>query len=170
MNILEAAKKRRSIRSFQKKEIPDDVIDKLIEALIWVPSAGNLQARKFYFVKDNELKRKLAQAALNQNSIAQAPLAVVGCTDNSIIKNYGECGIQLFSVQDVSCCIMQMMLVALENGLGTVWIGAFHEKEVAKILNLPSNLNPVAIVPVGYPSENPHAPQRVSKETAVEFM
>lgn len=170
MNISEAVKKRRSIRSFQKKEIPDDVIDKLIEALIWAPSAGNLQARKFYFVKDNALKQKLAEAALDQTFIAQVPLVIVGCSDNSIAAGYGERGVQLYSIQDVSCSIMQMMLVALENDLGTAWVGAFHEKEAAKILNLPSNLRPIAIVPVGYPSENPPAPQRVSKENAVEFM
>lgn len=170
MNILDAVKKRRSIRSFQKKEIPDDVIDKLTEALIWAPSAGNLQARKFYFVKDHTLKQKLSEAALNQTFIAKAPLAIVGCTDNSIIENYGERGAQLFSIQDVSCSIMQMMLVALENNLGTVWVGAFHEEKVVKVLGLPANLRPVAIIPVGYPSENPDAPQRVSRKTAVEFI
>jgi nitroreductase len=52
MEILKTVKKRRSIRDFQKKNIPQEIVDKLIDALIWAPSAGNLQSRKFYFIKD----------------------------------------------------------------------------------------------------------------------
>jgi len=63
---------------------------------------------------------------------------------------------------------MGMMLVVHEAGLGSVWVGAFKEKEVSKILNLPDNLRPVSIVPVGYPSSIPSAPSRVSKEYAIE--
>jgi nitroreductase len=63
---------------------------------------------------------------------------------------------------------MGMMLVAHENGLGTVWVGAFREEEVFGLLNLPQNLRPVAIVPVGYPVKIP-SPPRMAKQEAVEF-
>ncbi|MBI5213733.1 MAG: nitroreductase family protein, partial [Nitrospirae bacterium] len=79
--VLKIIKERRSIRNFQKKDIPDDVIKKLIDALIWAPSAGNLQSRKFYFIKDDRTKKNIAVAALNQNFIAEAPFVVVGCAD-----------------------------------------------------------------------------------------
>ena len=92
MDILKAVKERRSIRDFQKKKIPDDLIDKLMEALIWAPSAGNLQSRKFYFIKNERIRKMLAQAALNQNFIAEAPLVIVGCTDSRISYKYGERG------------------------------------------------------------------------------
>ena len=78
MEILKAIKERRSIRSFQKKDIPEDIVDKLIDALLWAPSAGNLQARKFFFVKDARLKKEIVSAALDQSFIAEAPLVVVG--------------------------------------------------------------------------------------------
>ncbi|MBM4136149.1 MAG: nitroreductase family protein [Nitrospira sp.] len=169
MEILKAVKERRSIRDFQKKEIPDGIIDKLIEALIWAPSAGNLQSRKFYFIRDEKFKKRIAAAALNQNFIAEAPLVIIGCTDSRISYKYGDRGVDLYSIQDVACSIMGMMLVAFENGLGSTWVGAFHENEVSKILNLPYNLRPVVIVPVGYPSKIPYPPQRVSKQEAVEF-
>lgn len=168
MTVLNAVKERRSVRRFLQKEIPDDVIEKLKEALIWAPSAGNLQARRFYFVFKRELKEDLARAALNQNFIARAPLVIVACTDNNIRFRYGERGVHLYTIQDVSASIMGMMLVAHELGLGTVWVGAFHEDVVSSILNLPKNLRPVAIVPVGYPSAIPKAPERVSKEYAIE--
>jgi len=60
MGILMAVKERRSIRDFQNREIPEEIVDKLIDALIWAPSAGNLQARKFYFIKDERIKKKIA--------------------------------------------------------------------------------------------------------------
>lgn len=169
MDILKAVKERRSIRDFQKKEIPQDIIDKLIDALIWAPSAGNLQARKFYFIKDESIKKKIAAAALKQHFIAEAPLVVIGCTDSRIVYKYGERGIDLYSIQDVACSLMGMMLVAHENGLGSVWVGAFHEDVVSDILKLPRHLRPVAIVSIGYPSKIPSPPPRVSKEEAVEF-
>jgi nitroreductase len=170
MDILRAIKERRSIRDFQKRKIPDEIIDKLIDALIWAPSAGNLQSRKFYFIKDESIKKKIASAALNQYFIAEAPLVIVGCTDSRISSKYGERGIYLYSIQDVAVSIMGMMLVAHENGLGSTWIGAFHEDAVFEVLKMPSNLRPVAIVPVGYPSKVPHPPPRVSKGEAVEVI
>lgn len=168
--VLRIIKERRSIRDFQKKDIPDELIEKLIDAIIWAPSAGNLQARKFFFVRNEQIKKELAAAALNQNFIAAAPIVAVGCTDNRIGSRYGERGIYLYAVQDVACSIMNMMLVACENGLGTVWCGAFKENEVSYILKLPQHLRPVAIVPLGYPSSIPTAPKRVLTEEAIEFM
>ncbi len=170
MGILEVIKNRRSIRKFQKKEIPEAIIDKLIEALIWAPSAGNLQSRKFYFVFDAKIKEKLVEAALGQNFIAQAPLVVVGCTNDEITWRYGERGKNLYSICDVSASIQNMMLLVHKEGLGTCWVGAFDENAVIKILNLPKNLRPIAIIPVGYPAEKPSAPPRVSKTEATEFI
>ncbi|NWF97546.1 MAG: nitroreductase family protein [Nitrospirae bacterium] len=170
MDILKAVKERRSIRDFQKKEIPDSLLDKLAEALIWAPSAGNLQARKFYFVLNNDTKKKIAIAALNQNFIAEAPLVIVGCTDSRISYKYRERGVYLYSIQDVALSIMGMMLVAHENNLGSCWVGAFNENDIHKILKMPDYLRPVAIVPVGYPSKIPSPPPRVSKKDAVEVI
>ena len=169
MDVIKAVRQRRSVRDYQKKDIPEKLIHRLIEAIIQAPSAGNLQSRKFYFIKDDGLKRQIARAALNQNFIADAPLVIVGCTDSRIVTKYGERGKELYSIQDVATSIMSMMLVAVEEGLGSGWVGAFHEAEVAEILDMPVNLRPVALVPVGYPSKVPVAPPRVSVKEAVEF-
>lgn len=170
MDLLEIIKNRRSVRSFQEKEIPEEVVEKLIEALIWAPSAGNLQSRKFYFVFNQEVREKLVIAARGQNFISQAPLAIVGCADTKAIRKYGERGENLFSICDVSASIQNLMMLAQEHGLGSCWVGAFDEKEVTKILNLPENLRPIVILPVGWPAEKPEAPARVSKEEATEFI
>jgi len=170
MDILKIIKERRSIREFQAKPIPEEIIDKLIEALIWAPSAGNLQARKFYFVFNQEIKEKLVEAAFGQDFISDAPLVIVGFTDEKISLRYNGRGKNLYSICDVSASIQNMMLMAEEEGLATCWVGAFDENEVAKILNLSKDLRPIVIVPVGYPDEKPLAPPRVSKEEAVKFV
>ncbi|MFN3740869.1 MAG: nitroreductase family protein [Thermodesulfovibrionales bacterium] len=170
MSILSIIKGRRSIRDFQEKDIPEDILDELMEALIWAPSAGNLKARRFIFVKDKVLKRALARAALGQSFIAEAPLVIVACADlKRIASRYGSRGINLYVIQDVSASIMQLMLLAHEKGLGTVWVGAFDEKVVADILELPDHLRPVAIVPVGYPARIPSAPPRRTRDEVIEI-
>src|SRR5574341_1890119 len=137
MDVLKAIRERRSVRDFRRKDIPEEIVDKLIDSLIWAPSAGNLQARKFFFIKDTKFKEKIVSTALNQRFIADAPLVIIGCTDNKISKRYGDRGVYLYSIQDVAASIMGMMLVAHENGLGTVWVGSFIEEEIAELLNLP---------------------------------
>ncbi len=170
MDVSEAIRNRRSIRKFKDREIPDEMIDKLIEALIWAPSAGNFQARKFYCIDDKVVQRALVQAALGQSFIAKAPLVIVGCTDSRIVNRYGERGASLYTVQDVAASIMGMMLAAHEMGLGSVWVGAFHEDQVAEVLQLPNHLRPVSIVPVGWPEKIPAAPPRVRTDEAVTWM
>lgn len=168
--VLSVIRKRRSVRDFEPDEIPKEIVSRLIEAILWAPSAGNLQSRKFYFITSKYVKRDLARAALNQSFIAEAPLVAVGCADRRVERRYGERGVNLYAIQDVACSIMSLMLVAAENGLGSVWVGAFKENEVAAVLGLPQHLRPVAIVPIGRPSRMPQAPPRIPAEEAVEFM
>jgi len=169
-DILEIIKSRRSIREFQSKAIPEETLAKLIDSLIWAPSAGNLQSRKFYFVLNQGLKNEIAKAAFEQSFISQAPLVIVGCTDDRIEKRYYKRGKELYSICDVACSIQNLMILACEQGLGTVFIGSFNEEEVSKILRLPRNLHPIVIVPVGYPAENPEIPPRVSPDQAIEVI
>ncbi|MCX7770153.1 MAG: nitroreductase family protein [Proteobacteria bacterium] len=168
--VLEIIKKRHSIRAYQNKEIPENILKDIESALILAPSAGNLQARKFYFVKDRKIKIEIARASLSQMFIAEAPVVIVGCTDSSIQHRYGERGVKLYSIQDVAISVSFAMLVAEEYGLGTVWIGAFNEKEVSQILNLSENLRPVVILPMGYPDEEPYLTDRRSKKELIEYI
>jgi nitroreductase len=170
MDVFTAIKERRSIRDFQKKSLSENEIKKLVAALIAAPSAGNLQSRKFYFVRDQEKKIELARAALGQRFIADAPLVMVACADSNIMGRYGERGLNLYSIQDAAVSVMGMMLAAWEMGLGTVWVGAFREEEARRALNIPRNLRPVAIVPVGYPARIPRPTPRVSPAEAVIYI
>jgi len=170
MTILDAIKNRRSIRDFRDQDIQETAVEALIEAIRWAPSAGNLQSRKFYFIFNKDVKKKLARAALDQTFISQAPLAVVACLDRKIASRYGDRGVNLYSIQDVAAAVMNMMLTAHELGLGSVWVGAFNEFEVFDILDMPHNLRPIAIVPVGYPAKSPKPTPRFSKNEIVDFV
>ena len=112
----------------------------------------------------------MAKVALGQDFISQAPLVVVGCTDEKIEWRYGERGKKLYSICDVAMSIQNMMLLAHEQGLGSCPVGAFDEEKVSEILNIPENLRPIIIVPVGYPAEKPLAPLRVSKTKVIKFV
>jgi nitroreductase len=169
MPLIEIIKERRSVRRFQAKEIPEEIIQELIEALIWAPSAGNLQSRKFYFVFNQDIKEKVAKAAMDQKFIAQAFLVVVGCTNDEIQWKYGEKGKNIYTICDVAMAIQNMILLAYEKGLGTCPVGLFNEEQVSEILNIPKNLQPILIIPVGYPDQNPSPPERVSLKEAIEI-
>ncbi len=171
MTVLEVIRKRRSIREFIDQEIAQPAIDALIDALLWAPSAGNMQSRKFYFVIRKDVKQALANAALGQYFIAEAPLVVVACLDRRISVRYGDRGVNLYAIQDAAVSVENMMLAARELGLGSCWVGAFNEFDVAELLELPGHLRPVAIVPVGYPAALPAgAPRRIPREEAVTFL
>lgn len=168
MVVLKAIKERRSIRRFRRGPIPDEAVEALVEALIWAPSAGNLQSRKFYFIFNEDLKERLAEAALGQEFIAQAPLVVVACADHRIERRYGRRGKELYALQDVATSVQNLLLEAHELGLGAVWVGAFHEEAVKAILDLPNYLRPVTLIPIGLPDEEPLPPERLPRRLLIE--
>ena len=167
MDVLRAIKERRSIRRFHSRQIEEHKVELLKEALIWAPSAGNLQSRRFYFIYNQRIKDALTRAALGQHFISEAPLVVVGCADLRIYSYYSERGTELYCIQDVACSVENLMLLAHDIGLGSVWVGAFDERRVISALNMEDHLRPLAIVPVGYPAERPLPPQRVSPQEAI---
>lgn len=164
MEVSEAIKKRRSIRKFDpEKEVTDKQIEKLLEAARWAPSAGNLQSWFFVVVRDKKTKEELAEAASGQDFVAQVPVIIISCADlERNASRYGNRGSSFYAFQDATIATQNLWLAATEMGLGAVWVGAFNENEVSRILNLPSHLRPIAILPIGYPAESPSPPPRRS--------
>lgn len=161
MDVLEVIKKRRSIRAYTDEKVSEENVERLIEAARWAPSAGNTQPLELAVVTDNEIKRKLSEAALNQIFIQSAPVVFVVCGNKSrSSRSYGNRGINLYSIQDTAAATQNILLTAQELGLVTCWVGAFNEQDVAKAVNAPKNIRPVAIIPVGHPAEKRVAPQR----------
>ncbi|MGI6633275.1 MAG: nitroreductase family protein [Bacillota bacterium] len=154
MDVLEAIKKRRSIRKYKVDAIPEDVLNSILECARYAPSAGNRQPWTFIVVKSQEIRNQLVEAAGNQPMLAQAPVVIVTCADLEVSgARYEDRGRTLYAFQDTAAAIENMMLAAVSYGLGTCWVGAFRETEVRKILELPPNLKPVAMMPLGYPDQ-----------------
>lgn len=148
---------RQSVRSFNtEREVPSEIVTRLLEAAIRAPSAGNCQPWYFFVVRNQGTKRALAEAALNQWFLSEAPVVMVVCAEaeRSAIR-YGDRGRRLYSLQDTAAAIENLLLAAVASGLGACWVGAFDEEEASRALDLPSHLRPVAIVPVGYPAGRP---------------
>ncbi|AIS31175.1 MULTISPECIES: nitroreductase family protein [Methanobacterium] len=170
MEVFQAISQRRSIRKFKEKEVPDSLIMKIIQAGIWAPSAGNLQSWEMILVKDPETRKKLSAAAYMRDFISKAPVVMVACINKSVCSMvYGARGVELYSIQDVSCALENMLLMAHARGLGACWVGAFDEQEVIDLLRIPSQLRPVALVPLGYPDEKPYPPPRRDVDDFLHF-
>jgi nitroreductase len=153
MEVKEAIEKRVSIRKYKNIPVDLGLIEKLLYYANKAPSAGNLQARDFIIVDDPRIKREIAKAAYNQRFIEEAPVVVIFCANLKRIAPYGERGAKFYCLQDVAAAVENFMLVAVDEGLATCWVGAFNDDEISRILDLPGWIKPVAIVPVGYADE-----------------
>ncbi|MFX0162282.1 MAG: nitroreductase family protein [Candidatus Hodarchaeota archaeon] len=161
MDLFEAIKRRRSIRKYMDEDVLEEDLEKILEAAILAPSAGNRQAWDFVIVRDESVKKALVKAALGQNFIAEAPVVVVVCANmERSASRYGSRGSGLYCIQDTAAAIQNMLLAVTALGLGACWIGAFHEEGVTKILELPIGVRPVAIIPIGHPAKIPRPTPR----------
>jgi len=166
MDVFEAIKTRRSIREYQEREVEEEKLQKVLEAGRLAPSAKNIQEWRFVVVRDKETREKLARAARNQAFVAQAPVSIVGC---AIITDYRmTCGQRAYPI-DLAIAVDHMTLVAVEEGLGTCWIGSFFEDQVKEILGIPEEVRVVTLLILGYSSFQPSAKPRLPKERIISY-
>jgi len=156
--FLEIIYRRRSVRKYEKKPIPDDVLNAILEAGRLAPTARNLQPWHFIVVRNPEVRRKLIFRDWN-SFIGEAPVVIVGC---------GEAD-KKWAVVDVAIALENMVIAAEALGLGSCWIGAFEEEEVKRVLGIPDHLKVVAMITLGYPAERPDAPPKKRLEEIVHF-
>jgi nitroreductase len=141
---------RRSIRKFTRDSIPESVIDNIVKIGISAPSAGNLQPWRVVIVKDQNDKNQLSNAAGGQTFLSKAPVVFVVCgVPEESAERYKKRGETLYVLQDTAALTLNILHAAHMLGYGACWIGAFNEEEVSKILRIPPNMRPVAVIPVG---------------------
>jgi nitroreductase len=171
MDVFTAIKTRQSIRAYQPEPVEPDKLQTILRAINQAPSAGNLQAYRVFIVREDKVKRALAKAAWEQNFLVQAPVVLVFCADPArSAARYSRRGEQLYGVQDATIAVAYAQLAATALGLATCWVGAFEDAEVARVMQLPHGLRPVAVLPIGYPAESPpRTPRRPSGEIITEF-
>ena len=165
MNVLEAIKKRRSIRKYLDIGVEWDKVQHILEAGRYAPSAGNLQAWKFIVVTEEELRHEVAKACLNQIWMEEAPVHIVICSiPERPIQHYGEAG-KKYVLEDCACAAMNMMLEATEQGLASCWVGAFDELMLRITLNIPDRATPSIVLTIGYADEQVPVPSRTVMES-----
>ncbi|MCK4600348.1 nitroreductase family protein [Candidatus Bipolaricaulota bacterium] len=162
MNVIDAIKERYAVRNYQTKDVEEDKLKRVLGAARWAPSAYNRQEWRFVIVRDSSTRQKLTKTAHGQEFVGQAPVVIAACaTDTSRIMPCGQVAYPI----ELAIAIDHMTLKAVEEGLGSCWIGDFEEDEVKKILDIPDQIRVVILLPLGYPVQavSPSLPKKRKK-------
>ena len=155
MDALTALFTRRSIRSFEKRAVSEEMIRTLLDAAMSAPSAGNQQPWQLVVLDDRRVLEKAAAAHPYAPMAAHAPVAIVVCGDTRLERHTG------YWVQDCSAAVQNLLLAAHARGLGAVWTGIYPRSERVQafqdLLHIPGEVIPLAMVVLGYPAQ-PAAP------------
>ena len=169
MDVLEAIKKRRSIRVFKSTPIDQKTLGTILEAGRLAPSWANTQTWRLVVIQDNGIKTQLANSATapgsrNNGVIKQAPVVIAACAE---LDKAGCRDGKPFTDKegywfmfDAALALQNMVLEAQELGIGTLYMGAFDAKKAGEVLGVPDGYSCVALLPLGYPDEQPEARPR----------
>jgi nitroreductase len=147
MEFKEVIAKRQSVRDFTDQPVSDDKLNAILEAAHTAQSGCNFQPWKFVVVKNAQVRKQLMQAANNQSHVGQAPVIIAAVALNP--SRMMPCEVPACAV-DLAIAVENMALAAVDQGLGSCWIGAFSQKNVKKILGVPDEYRVDALLPIGY--------------------
>ena len=167
MDVYTAIKTRKAVRTFEDKDVSEEVMTRMLEATRLAPSASNRQEWRFVVVRDPGTRKQLAHAAGRQKFVGKAPVVIACCaeTDGHLMP----CGLASYPI-DVAIAIDHLTLCAVAEGLGTCWIGDFNEAQVREILGIPPEIRVVELLTVGYPLDPaPVQKRRLPLETIVKY-
>ena len=168
--LFATLKNRGSVRRFQNKNVPSEIIEKILLAATFAPSAGNFQPWEFIVVRDDKMKKSLAGACFDQPWLKNAPVIIVACINTRVATSvFGERGEKLYGIQDVAAACENMLIAATSLGLGSCWVGAFSEPQISILLECAQYIRPCALIAIGFPAEEPPALQRQSLADVVHF-
>lgn len=180
--VYKAIFNRRDIRSFINTPIPDEKLDKLLEAAHSAPSVGFMQPWNFIIIKDQEIKLALAKVVEKERralaihyegtdreltfldlkiaGILEAPVTIcVTCNPFSAGDHVlGRNSIPETDLMSTSCAIQNMWLAAYAEGLAMGWVSFYKKADVRTILNIPFHIDPIALISVGYTDQYPDRP------------
>jgi nitroreductase len=164
MELYEAIKKRYSVRAYKAKPVEEDKLSRILEAARLAPSGSNRQPWKFVVVRDAETRKQLVSACCDQDFVGQAPVVIAGVglmPDRSM-----HCQVPGDPV-DVAIAMEHIALAATAEGLGTCWIGAFHQDAVRDVLGIPKDAMVIEVMTLGYPADSLRPKQRKPLEEIV---
>ena len=168
MDVLDAIRTRRSVRSYKSDPVPEEALMQVLEAARLAPSAGNRQPWLIAVVRDPASRERLRQSYAAEWFHA-APIAlVVCCFPGRAWVRQPDC--KCYGDIDATNAMDHMILEARAQGLGTCWIGAFNAEAATEALNLPEGAVPIAMTPLGYPADEPPPTPRKAMEEIVIFI
>ena len=183
-NVIETIKQRRSIRKYSPTQVPREILNQILEAAQWAPSAHNAQPCRFIILTQTKSKKNLAVAMakartkdlikdnvslelrqrINEASVQRftnAPVLVIACITMAEMTKYPDEQRQKnerdLAIQSLGAAVENMLLAAHSKGLGACWFCApvFCKDAVRKALQIPEDVEPQALVAMGYPTEKP---------------
>jgi nitroreductase len=153
MSLLDAIMTRRSIRKYKPETVPQQTLERILEAARYAPSADNEQPWHFIIVDDAKIKDRLSKRRWS-GFIADSAFTVVGCA------YIGNAHSRKWSTIDTTIALQNMVIAASSLGIGSCWVGDFQEAEVKKMLEVPKDWKIVSLISFGYPNETPNATPR----------
>ena len=171
-DFFETVRHRHSIRTFRDDlPVEPEKLHAILEMASAAPSAGDLQSYHIYVVQNDEKRKLLNAAAVDQPFIAEAPVSLIFCSDPQRASGkFGDRGEQLYALQDATIAASYAQLAIVAAGLGSTWVGHFDEEKLKSSLELEAGLQPVAILCVGYPAELPEeTPRRHLDEVVTQL-
>jgi nitroreductase len=165
MEFSEVIGKRRSVRGYLPDAVPQDRLDRVLDAMRIAPSATNAQPVQFIVVKDPGVKEKL-RSAYDKPWFITAPTILAGCVDPAKAWKRAD-GFNAAEL-DLAIAFDHLTLAAANEGLGTCWVCNFDENKAKAALGVPAEIRLVAMTPLGFP--DPKAPLRPFKRKDLKEM
>lgn len=170
-DLMTVIKERRSIRNYEDKDVPEDKLQSILEAVQWTPSWANTQCWEIVVIKDPGVKEKVQEAVPGANpaskSITRAPVLLALCAKLRTSGYYKDQAVSKFGdwyMFDLGLATQSICLAAHSMGLGTVIVGMFDHDKAKAAINVPEDHELVTLLPLGYPSKVPSAPKRKAIE------
>lgn len=158
MDVLEAILNRRSIRRYTDRPISDEIIQTLLKAAMYAPSAVNKQPWHYIVFRDRKIMEKINTFHQNAAMLMQANAAILVCWDEELQHDTG------YGPVDCSAATQNILLAAYGLGLGSVWVGLYPRAErmnsIHDLFALPQHIRPFSIISLGYPAEDKKMPVR----------
>jgi nitroreductase len=158
MDVFDAIRTRRSIRKYSDHVVSEDALDRILDAGMMAPSAGNAQPWQFVVIRDRKALKAAGVINPHAAMAKRAPVSILVCGDLSLEKFQG------FWVQDCSAAIQNMLLAAHAMGLGSVWTGIYPLEDRVRgfrsLVGLPEHVVPLALIVIGHPAQNPQSERR----------
>lgn len=148
---MDSVMKRRSIRSYTDQPVPEEAVQKLLEAAMSAPSAHNQQPWEIVVINDRAILDAIPGFHPYSRMLALAPMALLVCARTEGLKS------EEFWVQDCAAATENILVEATELGLGSVWLGVYPKEPIMEglreLLGIPEKVIPFSLVSLGYPAE-----------------